>query len=273
MKKNYAFLQVNTFGKILEINSDNFKKYKTLIETLSKMQELWHAYKNVQIQYKVVANIPKKYDKGEIDPTLIFTLADSFVTSYIIMHRNFLDNCKSFQKNNKNLTLSHFIQVLENNDAQKNMKVLRDFAIHTSIPITRRSFVTHINYHSDISKRFHTILDMKIEANSMDKKYLSKFDIQCINHWQNGKLEIIPEINTAWNQLKNFTKEVFKDFIDVNIPATLQDQVDIDKQLWQEILLKYKTCGVSCYDDTGISMAHAFIDYDLLNYCINCILD
>ncbi len=89
------------------------------------------------------------------------------------------------------------------------MKVLRDYAMHTNIPMSQVGISTSINNKADSQQKFHSILHVKINADEMDTHDLSRQDRERINEW-GYELDITTEIKTAWNNLKEFAKKHLK---------------------------------------------------------------
>lgn len=188
------------------------------------------------------------------------------------MHRMFVDNCKSFQRNHENANISALIINLQNKDTEKNMKVLRDYAMHTSIPMSGVKMHTDINDEANLRQRFHSTLHVKIDADEMDTHELSRQNIERINEWGH-ELDITEKIKTAWNNLKDYAKKVFKNYLGTYVDENLRKVVISDKKLWQKKLIPLKTQGITYQPKNSIPQDTVFMDYDALAYCINCMLD
>ncbi|ATO53415.1 hypothetical protein LA20531_07175 [Lactobacillus amylovorus DSM 20531] len=106
----------------------------------------------------------------------------------------------------------------------------------------------------------------------MDTHELSRQNIERINEW-GYELDITEEIKTAWNNLKDFAKKVFKNYLDTYVDENLRKVVISDKKLWQERLIPLKTTGVTYQPKNSIPQDTVFMDYDALAYCVNCMLD
>lgn len=270
--EGYAFVQVNTFGVIQQINKEKFENYSKLLKIFLLIQDLYRAYRNVNLQFSLLQDLTAQYDAGKIDPNTVFNLTESSITAYILMHRMFVDNCKSFQQNYKNANISDLIIDLQNKNTEKNMKVLRDYAMHTSIPMSGVKMHTDMSNEADPKQRFHSTLRVKINADEMDTHGLSRQDSERINEWGH-ELDITAEIKTAWNNLKDFAKKVFKNYLDTYVDENLRKVVISDKKLWQDRLIPLKTIGITYQPKNSIPRNTVFMDYDALAYCINCILD
>ena len=233
---------------------------------------MYRAYRNVNLQFSLLQDLTAQYDAGKIDPNTVFNLTESSITAYILMHRMFVDNCKSFQRNHKNANISDSIIDLQNKNTEKNMKVLRDYSMHTSIPMSGVKMHTDMSNEADPKQRFHSTLRVKINADEMDTHGLSRQDRERINEW-GYELDITTEINTAWNNLKDFAKKVFKNYLDAYVDENLRKVVISDKKLWRERLIPLKTQGITYQPKNSIPRDTVFMDYDALAYCINCILD
>lgn len=270
--EGYAFVQVNTFGVIQQINKEKFENYSKLLKIFLPIQDLYLAYRNVNLQFSLLRDLTTQYDTGKIDSNTVFDLTESSITAYILMHRMFVDNCKSFQRNHKNANISDLIINLQNENTEKNMKVLRDYAMHTNIPMSQVEISTSINNKAHFQQRFHSILHVKINADEMDTHGLSCQDRERINEWGH-ELDITTEIKTAWNNLKDFAKKVFKNYLDTYVDENLRKVVISDKKLWQDRLIPLKTIGITYQPKNSIPRDTVFMDYDALEYCIRCILD
>ena len=233
---------------------------------------MYRAYRNVNLQFSLLQDLTAQYDAGKIDPNTVFNLTESSITAYILMHRMLVDNCKSFQRNYKNANISDLIIDLQNKNTEKNMKVLRDYAMHTSIPMSGVKMHTDMSNEADPKQRFHSTLRVKINADEMDTHGLSRQDRERINEWGH-ELDITAEIKTAWNNLKDFAKKVFKNYLDTYVDENLRKVVISDKKLWQDRLIPLKTIGITYQPKNSIPRDTVFMDYDALAYCINCILD
>ena len=236
------------------------------------IQDLYRAYRNVNLQFSLLQDLTAQYDAGKIDSNTVFNLTESSITAYILMHRMFVDNCKSFKQNYKNTNISDLIIDLQNKNTEKNMKVLRDYAMHTSIPMSGVKMHTDMSNEADPKQRFHSTLRVKINADKMDTHGLSRQDRERINEWGH-ELDITAEIKTAWNNLKDFAKKVFKNYLDTYVDENLRKVVISDKKLWQDRLIPLKTIGITYQPKNSIPRDTVFMDYDALAYCINCILD
>lgn len=270
--EGYAFVQVNTFGIIQQIDEEKFENYNKLLRVFLPIQNLYLAYRNVNLQFSLLRDLTTQYDTGKIDSNTVFNLTESSITAYILMHRMFVDNCKSFQRNHKNANISDSIIDLQNKNTEKNMKVLRDYAMHTSIPMSGVKMHTDMSNEADPKQRFHSTLRVKINADEMDTHGLSRQDRERINEWGH-ELDITAEIKTAWNNLKDFAKKVFKNYLDTYVDENLRKVVISDKKLWQDRLIPLKTIGITYQPKNSIPRDTVFMDYDALAYCINCILD
>lgn len=47
--EGYAFVQVNTFGVIQQINKEKFENYSKLLKIFLPIQDLYRAYRNVNL--------------------------------------------------------------------------------------------------------------------------------------------------------------------------------------------------------------------------------
>lgn len=191
--EGYAFVQVNTFGIIQQIDKEKFESYSKLLKIFLPIQDLYRAYRNVNLQFSLLQGLTAQYDAGKIDPNTVFNLTESSITAYILMHRMFVDNCKSFKRNHNDADISALIIDLQNKDTEKNMKVLRDYAMHTSIPMSGVKIATDINNKVDPQQRFHSTLHVKIDAGEMDTHGLSRQNRERINEWGH-ELDITEEI-------------------------------------------------------------------------------
>lgn len=63
----------------------------------------------MNLQFSLLQDLTAQYDAGKIDPNTVFNLTESSITAYILMHRMFVDNCKSFQRNHENTNISALI--------------------------------------------------------------------------------------------------------------------------------------------------------------------
>ena len=270
--EGYAFVQVNTFGIIQQIDEEKFGNYNKLLRVFLPIQDLYRAYRNVNLQFSLLQDLTAQYDAGKIDSNTVFNLTESSITAYILMHRMLVDNCKSFQRNYKNANISDLIIDLQNKNTEKNMKVLRDYAMHTSIPMSGVKMHTDMSNEVDPKQRFHSTLRVKINADEMDTHGLSRQDRERINEWGHEQ-DITAEIKTAWNNLKDFAKKVFKNYLDTYVDENLRKVVISDKKLWQDRLIPLKTIGITYQPKNSIPRDTVFMDYDALAYCINCILD
>ena len=117
------------------------------------------------------------------------------------------------------------------------MKVLRDYAMHTSIPMTQAEITTKINYKAKPQNTIASTLSIFINANEMDLHSLSKFDKSVISNWENNKLNIVPEIKDAWRNTKIFSKNVFTNYLDKYLCDNLCDLVKSDRNLWEHTLI------------------------------------
>ena len=270
--EGYAFVQVNTFGIIQQIDKEKFESYSKLLKIFLPIQDLYRAYRNVNLQFSLLRDLTTQYDAGKIDSNTVFNLTESSITAYILIHRMFVDNCKSFQRNYKNANISDLIIDLQNKNTEKNMKVLRDYAMHTSIPMSGVKMHTDMSNEADPKQRFHSTLRVKINADEMDTYGLSRQDRERINEW-GRELDITAEIKTAWNNLKDFAKKVFKNYLDTYVDENLRKVVISDKKLWQDRLIPLKTIGITYQPKNSIPRDTVFMDYDALAYCIGCMLD
>lgn len=270
--EGYAFVQVNTFGVIQQIDKEKFENYSKLLRIFLPIQDLYRAYRNANLQFSLLQDLKAQYDAGKIDSNTVFNLTESSITAYILMHRMFVENCKSFHRNHNDADISPLIIELQNKDTEKNMKVLRDYAMHTSIPISQVGISTSVNNKADFQQRFHSILHVKINADEMDTHGLSGQNRERINEWGH-ELDITAEIEKAWNNLNNFVKKVFKSYLDAYVDETLHKVVISDKKLWQERLIPLRTTGITYQPKDSIPQDTAFMDYDALAYCVNCMLD
>ena len=69
-----AFVQVNTFGIIQQINKEKFENYSKLLKIFLPIQDLYRAYRNVNLQFYLLQDLTAQYDAGKIDPNTIFNL-------------------------------------------------------------------------------------------------------------------------------------------------------------------------------------------------------
>lgn len=270
--EGYVFVQVNTFGIIQQIDEEKFGNYNKLLRVFLPIQNLYLAYRNVNLQFSLLRDLTTQYDAGKIDSNTVFNLTESSITAYILMHRMFVDNCKSFQRNHKNANISDLIINLQNENTEKNMKVLRDYAMHTNILMSQVEISTSINNKAHFQQRFHSILHVKINADKMDIHGLSRQDREKINEWGH-ELDITTEIENAWNNLNTFVKQLFKSYLDAYVDKNLHKVVISDKKLWQERLIPLKTMGITYQPKNSIPQDTVFMDYDALAYCIERMLD
>ena len=152
------------------------------------------------------------------------------------------------------------------NDSQKIKQieqVLANFKYSSKKPLSNEA---------DPKQRFHSTLRVKINADEMDTHGLSRQDRERINEWGH-ELDITAEIKTAWNNLKDFAKKVFKNYLDTYVDENLRKVVISDKKLWQDRLIPLKAIGITYQPKNSIPRDTVFMDYDALAYCINCILD
>lgn len=196
--EGYAFVQVNTFGVIQQIDKEKFENYSKLLRIFLPIQDLYRTYRNVNLQFSLLQDLTAQYDAGKIDPNTVFNLTESSITAYILMYRMFVDNCKSFQRNYKNANTSDLIIDLQNESTERNMKVLRDYVMHTNIPMSQAGISTSINNKADSQQKFHSILHVKINADEMDTHDLSRQNRERIKEWGH-ELDITSEIENAWN--------------------------------------------------------------------------
>ena len=275
MKNNifegYGFVQSNTFGIISEINKEDFKDYYCLLSKLKCSQDLYIAYRNVQMQYNLFVNLADQYSAGKINDDNIFKILESVITAYIMLHRTFVENCKAFGRiySKAKSDISNLIIDLQNKESEQNIKVLRDYAMHTSIPMSNISIGTVVNYKKNSLKT----MSVEIIAKKMDKHDLSNWDKQIIDNWKYGKLEIIKEINNTWNNLQVFSRKVFHAYINSYISENLIKKVQSDKKLWMSRLIPYRTIGITYQPKNSIPKQTIFMDNDALAYCINILLE
>ena len=52
--EGYAFVQVNTFGVIQQINKEKFENYSKLLKIFLLIQDLYRAYRNVNLQFSLL---------------------------------------------------------------------------------------------------------------------------------------------------------------------------------------------------------------------------
>ncbi|KRL88060.1 hypothetical protein [Lactobacillus kalixensis] len=153
------------------------------------------------------------------------------------------------------------------------MKVLRDYAMHTSIPMTQAEITTKINYKAKPQNTIASTLSIFINANEMDLHSLSKFDKSVISNWENNKLNIVPEIKDAWRNTKIFSKNVFTNYLDKYLCDNLCDLVKSDRNLWEHTLIPRSATGITYQPKNSFPQDSIIMDHDALSFCIQCILD
>ena len=70
--EGYAFVQVNTFGVIQQINKEKFENYSKLLKIFLPIQDLYRAYRNVNLQFSLVRDLTTQCDARKIDPNTVF---------------------------------------------------------------------------------------------------------------------------------------------------------------------------------------------------------
>ena len=83
--EGYAFVQVNTFGVIQQINKEKFENYSKLLKIFLPIQDLYRAYRNVNLQFSLLQDLTAQYDAGKIDSNTVFNLTESSITAYILI--------------------------------------------------------------------------------------------------------------------------------------------------------------------------------------------
>ena len=86
-------------------------------------------------------------------------------------------------------------------------------------------------------------------------------------------MEIIKEINNAWNNLQVFSRKLFHAYINSYISENLIKKVQSDKKLWMSRLIPYRTIGITYQPKNSIPKQTIFMDNDALAYCINILLE
>lgn len=169
----YGFVQSNTDLVISKITRKTYKKYEKILHCFAKIQNLYCAYRNTSIQFNLINSFTRQYDLGKLKRDTLYQFEINSLTAYILMHRMFVDNCKSFYKKYPDANIQPLIQNLENKLSERNMKILRDYAMHTSIPMSEIGIKTNISFTNKIN---NTSLQIELKKDDMDIEYLSKFD-------------------------------------------------------------------------------------------------
>lgn len=263
-KKKYYFA-TNDLNIAAEINEFKFLEYSKFIKMLSPLNPILDIYKIVQLQYKLLNYTPYIVDNLPIMNENSSGLAYSSITIYIIVNRIFIDNCKSFRDRLPSIEINKEIQHYEKLDSEENLRVLRNYAVHTSSPITGLNLMFESTPKSSTASMDPIINKSKMAGD------LNRHDQKVIKAWVNGELHIMPELHDANITITGLYKSIIRKFIDKKCPNSSLKLIKSDKKIWTNTLLPSRTRGVFKTVNNSCVTAK-YIDSLLLKTAISYIL-
>ena len=230
----YNFSDYNLNIAIL-ITKEQFEIYSQFIIKLSPLKNIIQTYKMRQNQYAelrtvphIIYNLPILSEQGS-------DLAIQKTTIYIMVNRMFVDNCKNLAIQLDDLNLNALIESYDKTPCEENLRVLRNYANHATIPIS--GLTTESSTNSELKIR-PTIKKKDL------KGHFNKHDKSIINNWPESGIEIMSEIIKANTIIQKLIEAIIQEFIKIRINDKEIEQIKADKKIWQNILIPKKTRGV-----------------------------
>lgn len=255
---------------ISETDQKSYKNYSSLIVTLREIEPLYRTYQILQTQYNLLCNISKLWAQGNMDGDTIFHLIETQSVLYILANRMFIDNCINFENRFNDRNMQQIIDRTNQTTEEKNLKALRDYASHTSLPISYPQISTNKNYQQ---KKITYSIAAIIDRNKMISTVrLSGEDKKMIDSWSDGKLEIIHEIIQANKKIVDLMNGLIKIYLKPNVSFELQHQIMNDTELWNKKLIPYHSNGVTYQSETQVQRPY-LVDYQLLATSISTIVN
>ena len=267
----YGFVtDINRMPEVIKkIDHKTYQKYYSFIKILHAIEPLYRTYTITQTQFSILDKITTIMQQDKVETNTIHQLIETQTVLYILANRMFMDNCKNFWERTKNKNLQAIIDRVNQSIEEKNMKLLRDYALHTSLPISQNQFSVEKNFKE---RKIVYRISATIDRNKMiTTKYLSKEDIRMTQRWENGKLEIVSEIKHANKKIKQLMQDIVTVYLKDNVSLELNNKVCKDADLWRKVLVPYHTTGIVFQSSTGIPET-ALINPQLLAMAINSII-
>lgn len=261
-QNNYNFSDYN-LNIATYISQRQFEIYSQFINKLRPLENIIQAYKMVQEQYfklqmapQIIENLPILNERGH-------DLAVQETTIYIMLNRMFIDNCKNLMKQLPDLEFKSLINLFDKSPCEENLRVLRNYANHTTIPITGLTIESSSNSRTKINP---TIKRQDLIG------HLNPHDTSIVNTWPEDGLEIMTEITKSNSSVQNLIRAIIHKFIEKHINKREIEQTKADKKIWKEILIPQKTRGVFSFPRSP-KMKSAYIDSLLLTMTVSSIIN
>lgn len=261
-QNNYNFSDYN-LNIAIHISKEQFEIYSQFINKLRPLENIIQAYKMVQDQYLKLRMVPQIIEDLPILSERGQDLAIQDTTIYIMLNRMFIDNCKNLMKRLPDLELKSLINSFDKSPHEENLRVLRNYANHATIPITGLTI--------ESSSKSKTKIRPTIKRQDLIGHF-NDHDTSIINTWSENGLEIMPEITKSNTIIQILIRIIIHKFIEKRINKREIEQVEADKKVWEEILIPQKTRGVFSFPGS-LKMSTAYIDSLLLTMTASIIID
>lgn len=230
----YNFSDYNLNIAIL-ITKEQFEIYSQFINKLSPLENIVQTYKMTQNQYTELRAVPHIIENLPILSEQGSDLAIQKTTIYIMVNRMFIDNCKNLIIQLDNLNLNALINSCEKTPCEENLRVLRNYANHATIPISGLTTESSTNSEPKIRPT--------IKRNDL-KGHFNKHDKSIINNWSESEIKIMSEITKANTIIQKLIRAIIQEFVKTRITDREIEQIKADKKIWKDILIPKKTRGV-----------------------------
>lgn len=238
----FYMLENGQSSVIGRMSKKEFQKYETLLDELNPLQDLFRTYQIMKSQSDTFFNTPNLEKSNDMSSEDIFRVMEISSTLFILSNRMFIDNCKNLKRRINSESIGRIIEALERQSSEKNMKVLRDYATHASLPMSN-AIINKSWKQGDSSFTVETVIEL--DKRKMVDVKLSKTDNAIINQWEKGVLKISDVMNQASEDVEKMFMEVVQTFMNENIAEYLKKQVLTDKEKWTDQLLPMNVTGIT----------------------------
>lgn len=249
----------NNFEIAITISKKEFELYYQLITQIKPLENIVKTYKMVQEQYSELQIVPHILEKLPILSEQGYDLAIRKTTAYIVFNRIFIDNCKNLIKQLPDLELRDLINSFDKTTCEDNLHVLRNYANHTTIPITGLTF-------SSSTRKEPKIIPLVRRQDLIGN--FNKHDKTIIDNWPKDGLEIMSEIKKSNVIIKTLINSIIHEFIKKRIDIEIIKQIKKDQKIWREILIPKKSRGVFSISENN-SKKYVYTDSLLLELVIS----
>lgn len=192
----------------------------------------------VKKQYNSLEELEEEMNERKISQETYYQEIIRRVTIYILLARMFIDHCKRINKKYDEITQN--IKDFEGSSEAKHIKVLRDYAAHSNLPISIISFSTNYSKRGEFNKNRVEIYKRDLLHNNTPKGK----DKQIINSWEGECLNVSKEIKkincSISDAIFQITQTILKNRLDIETIKECKN----DKELWEKKLLPAHVDGI-----------------------------